>query len=131
MDSNGPLTIGGGEWWTFLKKSDSALGNKLKDQSLTLRGGQVFNSLPIYLRNSTNITLDTFKSRLDRFLEQIPDNPPIPGLIPEPIRSCTGKHSNSIQDWIVFLKLGDRRSITGNNGDLFRLRPGTHWQKIF
>ena len=98
------------------KKSDSALGNKLKDQSLTLRGGQVFNSLPIYLRNSTNITLDTFKSRLDRFLEQIPDNPPIP----EPIRSCKGKHSNSIQDWIVFLKLGDRRSVTGNNEDLFR-----------
>ena len=82
------------------------LANKIRDQSLVIRGGRIFNALPHNIRNLTNITLDTFKSRLDAFLQHIPDTPSIPGMYPEP-------GSNDIVDWIHYLHLGDRRPDDG------------------
>ena len=78
------------------------LANNIRDQSLIIRGGRIFNALPHVIRNSTNISLDVFKSRLDVFLQQIPDTPSIPGMYPVP-------GSNDIVDWIHYLHLGDRR----------------------
>ena len=82
------------------------LANNIRDQSLIIRGGRIFNVLPHVIRNSTNISLDVFKSRLDVFLQQIPDNPSIPGMYPAP-------GSNDIVDWIHYLHLGDRRPSDG------------------
>ena len=82
------------------------LANNMRDQSLVIRGGRIFNNLPHTIRQSTNTTLDTFKSRLDTFLQNIPDTPSIAGMYPEP-------GSNDIVDWIHYLHLGDRRPEDG------------------
>ena len=86
--------------------SKQTLANKIRDQSLVIRGGRIFNELPYHIRNSTNITLNTFKSRLDTFLQLVPDTPSIPGMYPEP-------GSNDIVDWINYLHLRDRRPDDG------------------
>ena len=50
-----------------------------------------------------------FKTSLDTFLEQIPDHPVSPGLTPVPIDPVSNKHSNSLYDWLRYLKLSDRK----------------------
>ena len=44
-----------------------------------IKGPQLFNSLPIHLRNLTKIPVDKFKAMLDQFLCSVPDQPLIPG----------------------------------------------------
>ena len=83
--------------------------NKIRDQSLIIRGGRIFNKLPHNLRNLTDITLDTFKSRLDTFIQLVPDNPSVPGLYPAPVCKNTNRQSNDLADWIDFLHLDNRR----------------------
>ena len=99
------------------KRAKNSLGNKLREQTLSVRGGRVFNSLPIYLRNCTDVSLDVFKQRLDTFLTLIPDHPYIHGMYLEPTDTITGKQSNNIQDWILYLNLGDRRSMDTEEGN--------------
>ena len=62
----------------------TAMGKKMRDQSLVVHGGKIFNLLPSELRNCT-YNMDTFKQKLDLFLTRIPDHPPCPGLAPVPI----------------------------------------------
>ena len=52
---------------------------KLRYASLPVHGQQLFNTLPAELRNITGCTVDSFKRRLDRYLNTIPDEPQIPG----------------------------------------------------
>ena len=47
--------------------------------SFTHNGPRLFNCLPSDLRNLSNISIDSFKRRLDRWLGGLPDHPPIPG----------------------------------------------------
>ena len=89
----------------------NTLANKLRDQSLTVRGGRVFNKLTVHIRNSIDITLDTFKHRLDEYLQIIPDHPCIPGLYPEPTNKESRKQSNDLGDWIDYLHIGERRPM--------------------
>jgi len=90
----------------------TAMAKIMRDQSLVVHS-KIFNSLPSDLRNS-NQKLNTFKKKLDTFLEQIPDHPISPGLTPVLINPVTNKHSNSLLDWINYVKLSDRK-ITLNN----------------
>ena len=86
----------------------SALAKKMRNQSLVVHGGKIFNLLPSDLRNC-DYPLEQFKAKLDLFLEQIPDHPASPGLTPVPIDQVLNKHSNSLYDWIKYLKLTDRK----------------------
>ena len=52
---------------------------KAREASLSVKGARIFNLLPADIRNIEGTTVDTFKLSLDRFLEQIPDQPTIPG----------------------------------------------------
>ena len=47
--------------------------------SLSIRGPQLFNTLPPELRNITDCSVEKFKGELDRFLSNVPDEPQIPG----------------------------------------------------
>ena len=47
--------------------------------SLSIRGPQLFNTLPPEVRNVTNCSVEEFKTELDRFLSNVPDEPQIPG----------------------------------------------------
>jgi hypothetical protein len=49
--------------------------------TLAVKGAQLFNLLPESLRNSEHRDLLVFKNQMDVFLENIPDEPTIPGLV--------------------------------------------------
>lgn len=50
------------------------------------------------------LSMNSFKKKLDKLLELIPDNPRVPFLDPAPLGSH-GRPSNSIRDWIPHLNL--------------------------
>ena len=50
-----------------------------QETSLRVKGAKLFNLLPQELRNLDKVTVDTFKSNLDSWLNQVPDQPTIPG----------------------------------------------------
>ena len=85
----------------------TAMATRMRDQSLIVHGGRIYNLLPSDLRNCMD-KLDSFKEKLDIFLGQIPDHPSSPGLTPVPINPVSNRHSNSLYDWIKF-KLSDRK----------------------
>ena len=62
--------------------------------SFSINGPRIFNSLPQYVRDTTNCDNSVFKARLDHYLTQIPDQPLIPGYTA--YRQCD---TNSIVDW--------------------------------
>jgi hypothetical protein len=69
----------------------------LRDKSFQVEAPKLFNALPAHLRK-LNTTADTFKAHLDSYLETIPDQPAIPGLVPA-ASNLSGRPSNSIRDW--------------------------------
>ena len=50
---------------------------KARENSLAIKGAKMFNLLPSEIRNLTSEKVDIFKSRLDVFLKNIPDQPTI------------------------------------------------------
>jgi ribonuclease P/MRP protein subunit RPP40 len=51
--------------------------------SLAVRGAQLFNPLPLQLRNNEHGDIPMFKNHMDTFLENIPDEPTVSGLVRE------------------------------------------------
>jgi len=51
----------------------------IRYSSFVIHAPQLFNSLPPHIRNITNCSTDSFKAKLDEYLQQIPDQPQIPG----------------------------------------------------
>ena len=83
----------------------------LREATLQVHGGRLFNSLPQHLRNTTNCKLEIFKESLDIFLSTIPDQPKIGQLIPACCDQTTAAPSNSLVDQIR-LRLQDTRGTT-------------------
>ena len=67
----------------------------IRRASFAINGPRIFNSLPQHIRDTTNCDLNIFKSRLDRFLRNVPDQPLIPGYTS--YRLCD---TNSLLDWL-------------------------------
>ena len=67
----------------------------LKENSFQVNGPNLYNSLPKHIRNMKKSTLDEFKMELDKYLQRMPDQPKIDGLIPWG-QDREGKPSNSI-----------------------------------
>ena len=53
---------------------------KAKEASLTVKGARIFNLLPQCLRDINSDSVDRFKTNLDYFLTEIPDQPTLPGF---------------------------------------------------
>ena len=51
-----------------------------RESSLGVKGSLIFNLLPAELRNIDSQSIDIFKTKLDKFLTTIPDQPTIAGL---------------------------------------------------
>ena len=68
----------------------------LKNHSFQTNGPVLFNSLPKAIRNMKKCTEEEFKEKLDTYLQKVPDQPKIDGLIPWG-QDLEGKPSNSIQ----------------------------------
>ena len=75
--------------------------------SFGIKGPQLFNSLPIHLRNQTRIPVDKFKAILDQFLCSLLDQPLIPGYT-----KYRTVNTNSIIDWIAHARLQSEGSTT-------------------
>ena len=81
-----------------LPKISSSASQRIKSirfASLPHKGPRLFNCLPKNIRGLTNISVDSFKARLDKFLSTLPDQPLIPSMTS--FREC---ESNSVIDWI-------------------------------
>ena len=55
-----------------------SVGTK-REHFLSVKGPRLFNTLPSHLRNCAGQSLAVFKSQLDKFLKNIPDEPGLPG----------------------------------------------------
>jgi hypothetical protein len=84
----------------------------LRDTSFQSEAPKLFNSLPADLRNMNTLP-ETFKAHLDSYLEKIPDQPAIPGLIPA-AQKLSGRPSNSIRDWARRLQADTWIMISSN-----------------
>ena len=60
-------------------QSSSSLVRKARESSIGVKGARIFNLLPAYIRNINSDDVNTFKSNLDSFLEDVPDQPTVPG----------------------------------------------------
>ena len=72
---------------------------KAREASLQVKGARLFNLVPKEIRNLSGVTVETFKSGLDAWLNQIPDQPTIPGrqrsaLTNSLIDQVVANHSN-------------------------------------
>ena len=85
------------------------IAKNMIDQSLAVHGGRLFNLLPEKLRSYMG-TIEGFKSQLDEFLMNIPDQPMCSDLYPEPVSKDTCRNSNSLLDWIPHLHIRERRT---------------------
>ena len=63
-----------------------------------MSGPKLFNSIPPSLRKITNVPVDDFKYHLDKYLENIPDEPRTEGLTPSACDLFSAAPSNSIID---------------------------------
>ena len=72
-------------------------------------GPKLFNSLPLYLRLDKNDTIESWKVSLDKFLEEIPDNPITSRCQSGLCDAYTSKSTNSLIWWIPFLHLSGKR----------------------
>ena len=57
----------------------TAAVRQVQESSLKLKGAKLFNLLLQQLRDLDNVTVDMFKSNLDSWLENVPDQPTLPG----------------------------------------------------
>ena len=65
--------------------------------SLFTHGVLLFNSVPDHIRNIKNNLME-FKVNLDKFLKNVPDHPPVPGIVPK-ATNHDGRLSNCLIDW--------------------------------
>ena len=61
----------------------------IKENSFSNRAAALYNTLPPKIKEAS--TTDSFKSKLNKFLKRIPDEPPIQGYV--------ARNKNSILDW--------------------------------
>ena len=80
----------------------------VRNQSFNYLGPALFNSLPLYLRKEVMDT-PTWKVSLDKFLEQIPDNPITAKITSNLCEAFTSKSTNTLIKWIPHLGLSGRR----------------------
>ena len=82
----------------LLNRGAMARYKTLKDRSLAVRGPRLFNCLPSNLRDM-NLSLASFKRKLDTFFVNVPDQPPLLG--PEYAQPAK---SNSVEDQLEELR---------------------------
>ena len=51
---------------------------KAREATLGVKGARIFNLLPAWIRTISGVSVDKFKSELDRFLAGVPDQPTVP-----------------------------------------------------
>ena len=65
----------------FVPQSAPANVRNARAGTLAVKGAQLFNTLPANIRNNEDGDILMFKNHLDLFLQDIPDQPTMPGLV--------------------------------------------------
>ena len=86
---------------TILSTGDKKNLSNLRRHSFIIRGPELFNSLPLDLRNHDG-SLEQFKSRLDDFLELIPDVTRLKG----PVSYTFNNLDDKISNWTWLIRQG-------------------------
>ena len=60
---------------TDIVRNSPVTVRRAQENSLSVKGAKMFNLLPAYLRNVTSEKVNHFKSKLDKFLKEVPDQP--------------------------------------------------------
>ncbi len=60
-----------------IPRTASAHVRRAKEASLAVKGANIFNMLPVEIRNITSDKVSSFKGALDKYLAKIPDEPTI------------------------------------------------------
>ena len=93
--------------WTLPSQASKKVQTLLAT-SFAINGAKLFNCLPRSLRNLSGCTVNSFKTKLDSFLQDIPDEPPVPGYThlcralkyyPGPAKPQAEGHRNGKQRW--------------------------------
>ena len=71
----------------------------LREASFQIDGARLFNKLPQKIRE-IKTHIDDFKSELDKYLSNIPDQPKMNDLVPAAVCRVTVRQSNSLLAWI-------------------------------
>ena len=91
----------------YPKLQESQAVKTLRESSSTVRGGKIFNSLPMSVRNYGGVgtTLEGFKIILGDYLDKVPDRPHdvSTGWLSATVDKVTGTNSNSIIHWRILL----------------------------
>ena len=61
-------------------RTAQALVRRAREQTLGVRGAEIFNLLPDNVRSMNTDHVETFKNHLDVFLSSVPDQPTVTGL---------------------------------------------------
>ena len=77
-------------------RSSSAAVRQARECSLGVKGAKMFNLLTVSLRNIDSDHVDKFKSQLDAFLQQVPDQPTVGG-------QARAAESNSLEHQIPMM----------------------------
>ena len=72
-----------------LKRAATQAAKTLYDSSFAVHGAKLWNLLPSHV--NTTVELGDFKTSLGKFLDKIPDKPPV--------RGYTTINKNSLTDW--------------------------------
>ena len=80
----------------------------LRHSSFQFRGPALFNALPHFFRVLTKSSVNTFKNKLDQFLDIVPDTPLSQKYHPIPMDWYIAKPSNCLIDWIRTMGLPNR-----------------------
>ena len=70
----------------------------LRERSFQVNGARIYNSLPKSIRNLRRLSVVDFKSKLDEYLQTLPDEPKLPNYTPVVCNQITASPSNSIID---------------------------------
>ena len=78
-------------------RSGTTAAQNLRLSSFAVHAPRLFNSLPDYIRNTTDCSLNVFKGLLDKFLASVPDEPLIRGYT-----AYRRADTNSLLDMVRF-----------------------------
>ena len=70
----------GGRLSQLMPHGAPASVKKARAATLAVKGVQLFNCMPVQIRNSEHGDVLMFKNHLDIYLQNIPDEPTVPGL---------------------------------------------------
>ena len=79
---------------------------KLRMDSFFHRGGILFNSCPRDIRDTTGVSMEVFKKKLNKYLRWMPDHPrdPSSGFFPQAYDPVKQTSSNSIVHWRALME---------------------------